>query len=337
VAGFWMKQQGAVFVVGGLAYLVWRDVRNGSSAARSWPAALVALCLCPMLYLLLPASFIGPAFHYFTWNVPRHWTGLTRDEIRAFAELLARHFAVPAALAGAGLQLSLDRGRPAGIWMCFLPVAFLSAVIATLTPGSNMNVFIPFAVWLILSAVLALPRLSRAIPWLDQVYFPAIALALSMLALAFNPARVLVPEAQAQLAYQDLAAYIQRLDGPVYAPWVGQMPTGLKLRAAAHWVPLEDMERGPGASPMDAQFVQEILKPTVNPARLKAYILHNTRLETDPLLRYLTDSYVLEQDLGDRFRALDCIPRRYTGFWPRYLYRYDPRAVLRLSPAQRRP
>ena len=339
VAGFWMKQQGVVFAAGGLAYLVWRDLGTGASALRSWPSAVLALGFGPLLYLLLPSSFIGPAFHYFTWHVPRHWTELTRDEFRAFAELVARHFTVPAALAGAGLQLSLDRGRPLGIWIFFLPVAFLSALMAMLTPGSNMNVFIPFGVWLMLSAILSLPQLTRAVPWLDQVHFPAIALTLSLLALVYDPRTVLVPEAGAKLAYQDLVQYIQQLDGPLYAPWVGQMPTGSNLRAAAHWVPLEDMERGPGATASDVQLVHQLLKPAVNPGGKvrKAYILHNTPINSDPLLRYMSDSYVLEQDLGNRFRALDCVPRRFSGLWPRYLYRYDPQAALRLSAAQTRP
>ena len=88
------------------------------------------------------------------------------------------------------------------------------------------------------------------------------------------------------------------------------------------------MERGPGATKAHVALVRQILRPAVNPTG-KAWILHNVPLKQDPLLRYLADSYVLEQDLGNRFRALDCVPRRYTGLWPRFLYRYDPQAALR--------
>ena len=334
-----MKQQGVVFLVGGLAYLAWRDLRAGFRILRSWPSAVAALAFGPLLYLLLPAQWIGPEFHYFTWIVPRHWTGFTRDEIRAFAELVARRFVVPAALAGAGLQMSLERHRPLSVWMFFLPIAFLSAVMATLSPGSNLNVFIPFGIWLILVGVISLPRLARMIPWLEDVHFPVIALALSLAALAYNPMKLLVSEPAAQLAYQDLVQYIHHLDGPVYAPWVGQLPSGSQLATAAHWVPLEDMMRGPGASSSDLDRVKEVLKPAVDPENQKTplYILHNSRLETDPLLQYLAPSYVLEQDLGDRFRSLDCLPRRYSGFWPRYLYRYKPHHALQLSASQTRP
>lgn len=339
LAAFWMKQQGAIFLLGGIGYLLWRDLRAGAAWFRSWPAALLTLCLGPLLYLLFPTQFIGPAFHYFTWNVPRHWTEFSTDEIRALAELVARHFAIPAALAGASLQLSLERGRPVGIWTFFLPVAFLSAVMATLTPGSNMNVFIPFGVWLILSGVLALPKLTRALPWLPPVLFPAVALTLSFLALAYNPVPILVQKQEASVAYHDLVQLIQQLDGPVYAPWVGQLPSGATLISAAHWVPLEDMQRGPRSTRVDVELVHRILSPAVQPKgdAGKVYLLHNVPLKDDRLLGYLADSYVLQQDLGNRFRALDCVERRYTGSWPRYLYRYDPQSALRLSAAHQRP
>lgn len=280
VAAFWMNQQGALFVLGGLAYLVWRDVRSGASALRSWPSVVTAFLLGPALYLLLPTSFTGPTFHYFSGD-------LNREEIRSFAEFLARSFAVPAILAGAGLQLSLERGRPFGIWSFFLPVAFLSAVLALLTPGSNLNVFMPFGVWLMLTAVLALPRLTRTISWLDPLYFPAIALGLSFLALAYRPSEVLIPQVEANAAYRDLLDYTRNLEGQAQGK--------------------------------------------------RIYILNNTPLKTDSLLRYAADSYVLERDLGDRFRVLGCLPRRNDGLWPRYLYRYDPQAALRLSASQKRP
>lgn len=334
VAGFWMKQQGSIFVAGGLGFLLWRDLHNQAKWYQSWLSLLTTLAFGPLLYILFPTQFAGEAFHYFTWSVPYRWTGLTTEEIRAFAELVATRFAVPAALAGAGLQLSLERGRPLGIWIFFLPIAFLSAVMATCTAGSNMNVFIPFAVWLMLSAVLTLPKLTRV---LGQSYFPAIALTLAFLALVYDPTKVMVSERQANAAYVDLVQYLQHLDGPVYAPWVGQLPSGATLQTAAHWVPLEDIERGPHATRADAEFVRKILNPVLNPHVAKAYLLHNERLKTDPLLGYIADSYVLEQDLGNRFKALDCLPRRYTGFWPRYLYRYDPQAALRLSAARKRP
>jgi hypothetical protein len=107
------------------------------------------------------------------------------------------------------------------------------------------------------------------------------------------------------------------------------------------------MERGPGAAASDTDRVKDVLKSAVNPDHpdTPVYILQNSGLETDSMLSYLADSYVLQQDLGDRFRALDCVPRRYTGFWPRYLYRYNPqhgmaagnRAALQLSGVPTRP
>jgi hypothetical protein len=220
------------------------------------------------------------------------------------------------------------------VWIFFLPVAFLSAALATLTPGSNLNVFMPFGIWLILAAMITLPRLAREIEWLERVRFPAIALALSFAALAYNPVPLIVHESQADRAYLDLVGYIDSFDGPVYTPWIGKVPGEIaaaskRQPAASHWVPLDDMMRGPGSSASDLDHIKRILSPDLNQPR--TYILDNARLETDPVLSFLSNSYVLEQDLGDRFRALDCLPRRFSGLWPRYLYRYDPQAAVRLS------
>jgi len=55
VASFWMKQYGALFVLGGLAYLMLRD-----GALRAWPSWLVAVLLGPVLYLVAGARLFGP-------------------------------------------------------------------------------------------------------------------------------------------------------------------------------------------------------------------------------------------------------------------------------------
>src|SRR5262249_18745811 len=67
VASFWFKQHGALFVIGGLAYLSLRD------GVRSWPSWVVAIVLGPGLYVFAGPALFGPSFHYFTWEVPRHW------------------------------------------------------------------------------------------------------------------------------------------------------------------------------------------------------------------------------------------------------------------------
>jgi hypothetical protein len=140
--------------------------------------------------------------------------------------------------------------------------------------------------------------------------------------LVHNPLSVMV-SSRAAVAYQELISYLESVDGPVYAPWIGQLQDGYSFYPAVHWVPLEDMVRGPGKDVQGHPLVQELLEPVLNP-KGKAYVLHNYPLENDTMLGFLTDRYVFEADLGERFAPLSTLPRRYNLAWPRYLYRYAP-------------
>jgi hypothetical protein len=111
----------------------------------------------------------------------------------------------------------------------------------------------------------------------------------------------------------------------VYAPTLGQLERGYQFFPAAHWVALEDMIRGPGRDTQNHPNTRRLLEPALNPSG-PAFLLTNYPLEIDPLLGFLTEYYVLEQDYGDRFAALGVLPGRYSLYqaWPRYLYRYSP-------------
>ena len=171
VAAFWVAPLTAIFALGGLGYLSWRDLRTGASSYRSWPAALLAVLLGPALYVIVGGSVAGITLD------------LRREEFIIFAEFLARYLAIPAVLAGAGLQMSLERSRPLSIWTFFLPIAFLGGMLAMFAAGSQG--FMPFGVWLILLAVLAAPRLTRAVAVFEELQFSAIALGISLLILSF--------------------------------------------------------------------------------------------------------------------------------------------------------
>ena len=72
VSAFWFKQHGALFVIGALLYLTYRD-----GWQKSWKMWFLAIVLGPGLYLAAPSSLFGPRFHYFTWEVPSRWSNLT--------------------------------------------------------------------------------------------------------------------------------------------------------------------------------------------------------------------------------------------------------------------
>jgi hypothetical protein len=50
----------------------------------------------------------------------------------------------------------------------------------------------------------------------------------------------------------------------------------------------------------------------------------NVPLTEFSFFKYLDRRFVLEQDLGDRFRPLRVLPKRSFHGWPRYVYRLDP-------------
>jgi hypothetical protein len=316
VAAFWLKQQAAAFVIGGYLFLLFK----ATPAELFWPTIL-SFSFGPALYVLAPSALMGPEFHYFTWDVPRQWTALTREDFRNFAELLARRWLMPTVLTGAGMMSALHLGALGNIWIFMMPVAFGTALLGMTVSGSNNNVFIPFETWLIVISVVAIERLTRHLA--ENSLWPQLALSLSFLALAYNPASALVP-GDPQAAYRDLVEMADRLKGAVYAPWLGNVPGSAKFQPAAHWVPLEDMVRGSAEKVPARARIAKALRPASEPANGHGYILTNTPIENDAVIAFLQDRYVLDQDFGDRFRSLQGLTRRYTPGWPRYLYRYDP-------------
>jgi len=314
VAAFWFKQQGSVFLLGALLYLTWRE------GWRSWLYWLVGLVLAPVLYLAVPDKILGSQFHYFTWLVPRHWFQPSSHELLYFLRLMLRSYGLLAVVGTVVSAIALWRTRRhTSIWHFMLPFALLSGILATLTPGSNNNVFIPAGTWCILVGTLGFKQIADTFPRARKQQLHLWGLVISFALLWYNPLTVIVPP-RASDAYKDLVGYLKSLDGTVYAPWIGQLQDGYKLYPAAHWVPLNDIIRGPGVDQANHPFVRELLESVRYPQG-QAYILHNLPLDEDTMLSFLSEKYTLEVDLGDRFNPLSTLPKRYTLHYPRYLYR----------------
>ncbi len=321
VSAFWFKQHGALFLVGALLYLTYRD-----GWQKSWQIWLLAIVLGPGLYLAAPTSLFGPRFHYFTWEVPRRWGNLNLGTISRLVKFIARSYFVLAIVACITSVYALVRSRhKVSIWYFMLPIAMLSGFMGALDMSNN-NVFIPMGVWFIITGLLGLKRLTRYLAF-KQRGLHLFALGASFLLLLYNPMSVIVPS-QATAVYQDMVNYLKSLNGTVYAPWVGQLQDGYKLYPAVHWVPMEDMIRGPGLDERNNPTTRKLLEPVLQPKK-KAYILHNFPLEGDILLAFLADRYVLDTDMGERFKQLANLPKRYDITWPRYLYRYASSEVTK--------
>lgn len=316
---FWFKQHGALFVIGGVLFLTWRE-----GLRRSLLYWLTAATLGPLLYVLAGPALFGSHFLYFTWEVPRQWSELNWSTLRRYLGFIAKSYPFLAA-SGALTVLWADLRERArlSVWHVQFVFAMLTGLMGALDAGSSNNVFIPMGAWFILLGTLGLHEVAGRLANTRARAVPLIALLGTFALLAYNPFRVIVSP-QANAAYADLLGLLHSLDGNVYAPSLGQLPEGYTLYPAAHWVALEDMIRGPGRETRNHPNTRRLLAPAIQPER-PAFILSNYPLEVlIPALSFLTDYYVLEADLGDRFRPLRALPKRWDAGWPRYLYRYAP-------------
>jgi hypothetical protein len=326
ISAFWFKQHGALFVLGGLTFLTWRD-----GVRRSLPFWIVAAVFGAGLYVVLGPYLFGSHFHYFTWTVPGQWSEINLRTFRRYFGYNLRYYPVLAVAAlfamcraARALRERLD------IWRVQLFFSLLAAFMGTLDPGSSYNVYIPMGTFFILLGTLGLYEAVQR-PLVRRYGLHFVALVMSFAALAYNPFDVAVSP-RADSSYADLIQMLRGLGGTVYAPSLGQLEKDYTFRPAAHWVALEDMIRGPGRDTRNHPLTRRLLEPAIHPAGA-AFILANERLDAESWpqhLRFLLDYYVLETDLGQRFAPLRCLPKRYDHGWPRYLYRYAPAEVRAL-------
>lgn len=318
IAAFWLKQYGAFFTIGAVFYLTWYERQ------RAWFYWVVAIGLGPLLYLLMPSQWIGPEFHYYTWVVPRQWLYFGVDStILRVIKFIIKHYAWLALTGGLLWAWDLWRNRQTPmIWTFLFPFALLSGPYVALDPGNNNNVFIPLGGWLIITGVIAIywinTRVSIATRWGSSLFLFAASFAL----FSYNPLTVLVPS-NVDASYQDLIQTLENLEGTVYAPGVGQLQDNELFYPTAHWVTLIDLIRAPGADLCDQPLTRDLLDPVIHPDG-PAYILLEHPLEEDAMLSFLAQSYILEQDFGNRYMALRDSPKLLEVGWPTYLYRYTP-------------
>ena len=319
VLSFWFKQHGALFLVGSVLYLTYRDgFRN------SWKYWLVALVLGFGLYIYYPVSLFGTYFHYYTWEVPRRWSQIDFNTITHIIFYVVRNYSLLSIVAVLTLFVAIRQSKSKlNIWLLMLPVAMMSGAMGSLDPENNNNVFIPMATWFIIVGIFGLSEILKSPKMPRMVFAVYVVVVASFGFLYYQPGSVIIPK-ESKTEYRDLNKFLADLDGTVYAPWIGgALQDGYGFQPPIHWVPIYDLIREPGVNvyyhPLSRQLLQQLTAPEGN-----CYILTNYPLENDIVIGFLSDYYVLENDLGTRFSALSTLPRRYNLKWPRYLYRYDP-------------
>ncbi len=318
IAAFWFKQHGALFAIGGLFYLTWRDGVKGSLVY--WVTAVI---LGPLAYIFAGPRLFGPYFHYFTWEVPRNWSELSLATFLRYFAFLVKSYPLLVFSGGVWVLWLALKDRPRlNIWHFQFVIALSSGLMGSLDAGSSNNVYIPVGMWSILCGALALHEGAQKIRLFEDYHVSQAALFVTLAFFLFNPfSYVVSPQAGAR--YAEMIAMLRSLDGPVYAPTLGQLDRDYEFYPAAHWVALEDMIRGPGRDTRDHPNTRRLLEPAIHPNG-SAYIFANYPPDTYAWLAFLDEYYVLEKDFGDQFKPLGSLPKRWDHGFPRYLYKYAP-------------
>jgi hypothetical protein len=330
---FWFKQHGALFLIGGVLYLTLRQ-----GLRQSLPYWIAAFALGPLLYVAAGTALFGPAFHYFTWSVPRGWQQMNAETFVRVARFVTLRYGVlflgalaslrsvlsiTALRSGAGADPETNRLR---VWHVQFLMGGLTALMGALDDGSSDNVFIPFGTFLIVLGTVGLAQMlgDASKRWPQPVQ--AVAVAFAFVPLIFAPQSVMVSP-QAPAAYADFVGAIENLrPGSVYAPSLGPTAGNRPLfEPGANWVALEDMGRGPRHTDSDRARAAALLDSVMTP-RGAAYVVTNVPLDAMPApVRSLQQRYILIEDFGSRWASLSTLPKRWSSSFPRYLYRYsDP-------------
>ncbi|MBK7971876.1 MAG: hypothetical protein IPK07_00705 [Deltaproteobacteria bacterium] len=315
-AGFWIKQHGALFVLGALSY-VWLRMGPRRSIAELAVAALAG----PIAYGWLGPRVFGPWLHFYTWTVPRSWSSLELTTFTRLFAYLARYVPLLALAAAAGWVETMRRAHARlDLWQTQGLVALGAGAMGALDAGGNDNVFIPLATFAIVVGVSELPRLEL-LPERWRRHAEPLVLAASFAALLYDPRHVWT-SMRAEDAYADLTALVADLPGPVFAPDLGPTDGVTRFQPPLTWVAIEDLVRGPRGPALDPARVRALLTPVAEPPG-PAFILASRPLERRTSLAPLLDRYRLVADFGQRFVALRTQPMRCGRLYPRYLYRWE--------------
>jgi hypothetical protein len=319
VASFWLKQHGALFAIGALFFLTWRD-----GLRRSWPYWTAAAVAGPALYLACAVWPFGPAFHYFTFIVPSGWSTVGVGAATRLLVFFARTY--PLLVVGAVLSMVGALRNPVArltVWHIQLFSGLGTAVVGAIDGGSSDNVFAPAGTFFIVVGTIGIAQeVGRWRSISDRRVWQAIAITASFALLLYNPREEYLSFDSAA-AYADLTRVVRALDGPVYAPDLGQSAGMPLFDPGANWVALNDMSRGQHRSAAERQAAIDLLDPVAHPSG-PAYILAVRTLPCMPIpVRFMSDRYQLMADFGNRFMALNGPPKRWGAGWPRYLYRYS--------------
>jgi hypothetical protein len=323
-AGFFTKQHSVWFSIAGLVHLAVNDRR------RLAPFAVAIVAGCAGGFALL-SLWLGPWFPYFTWEVPSHWSQISKVRILNYAGggLLGLFslLSVPSFLS-LGLPERPWRGR-SGIWAFGGLAGIAAGLMATLDPDAFRHVMNPTVVAFSVLGPLSLWRLGRAIdpPAPGRAGGAELAVCL-VLVLQFVPlqytARGQLPHPRAREALAELTERIRRHPGRVLMFYHGYYTWHAGKGTFFQQIALDDIIRARGNALLrrDPDFVRRMLEPLRSgpdrPMIITDIALERSGIESQPYWEEIARGYRLADSLGEISAALN--PVNGNHWTPQYVY-----------------
>jgi len=315
---FVFKQHGLLFGLAMLPYLFVSDRR------RLLPFALAFAICAGGLFLLLRAT-LGPWFVFYAYDVPKHWSQLSRGRIERYLsfEAFGRFglMTIPGLLA-----LGTRPWRePLGLWWWFALGGLATGGLATLDPYAFLHTLIPSLCAFALLGPIALHRLTADFaPERRTAANWAIlgVVGLQFLALPYSP-RVLQPPRHAAAPLASFEKFLSEQKRVLvvfhgYYTWEAGKGTGLSL------LPLDDVIRakGNGLLHRDPDYFTRLFGTLRRGPDRPVLVTDTTLAEVGDVSRpywaSIAPGYRLDDAMSDRVASLELgMDRKYR---PRYVY-----------------
>ena len=243
-AAFFTKQHALCFAGVALLHLLFSD-------RRRLPAfALTLVVGCGGVFLLL-TRVLGPWFSFYVYDVPSHWSHLSRGRIFTYlgSELIGRFGAlsIPAVLS---LMLPERPWKGAsGLWWWVGLGGAATGVLATLDPYAFVHTLMPTLAAFAVLGPIALHRLAKPFAAEDGPA-PGMAVTCAVLILAFvpllYPVRAMVPPRRNHSDFEAFERQLRGIPGPLMIPSHGFFAWSAGKGTSLHTLPLDDIVRARG-------------------------------------------------------------------------------------------
>ena len=315
---FVFKQHGLVFGLVMLPYLFFAD-------RRRLPAYALSLALFAGGGFVLLRLWFGPWFPFYVYDVPSHWSHVSRQRIEHYIsqEAFGRFamLTVPATLA---LALRPLRERW-GIWWWLALAGAGTGLMATLDPYAFLHTLVPGFCAFSFVGLLSLHRLGAELPEARRLAFgwaTAAVVLVQIVALPFSP-RVLRPHAGAGAALDEFLVFL-RAQPAVSVVFHGYYTHAAGKGTGLSILPLDDVIRARGNSLLrrDPAYFERMFAP-LRRGPNRPVIVSDTTLAmigdaSRPYWASLSPGFRLSATLGSLSRRLSPVVGAHDT--PRYVY-----------------